>query len=84
VAGESARRGGRDYQQRGDQQHTDDLHRDGNDQRDQQHVDELDEPAAHAFGPRQVAVDGHGDQRTPDRGQQRQRDHAAAPDCRDV
>ena len=72
------RRGGGNDQQRGDQQHADDLHGDGDDECHQQHEDEPRALGPQAFGLGQFLVDGRGQQRPPEPGQQATRMSSAA------
>src|SRR5690606_3136656 len=60
-------------QQRGDQQHADDLHGQGDHQGDQQHQRQTQTSHRQTLDPRQLLVHGDGQQRSPQGHQQQQR-----------
>src|SRR5690606_17359085 len=65
-------------QQRGDQQHADDLHGQGDHQGDQQHQRQTQTSHRQTLDPRQLLVHGDGQQRSPQGHQQQQDQRAAA------
>src|SRR5690606_485599 len=62
-------------QQRGDQQHADDLHGQGDHQGDQQHQRQTQTSHRQTLDPRQLLVHGDGQQRSP-QGHQQQQDRS--------